>query len=120
MSTFPPLTPGRVTSKTRPATAANPEMMIFKNKNFEGDDQNDYPTSKMLIKDSKIGCSEIYLPQIHLSRLGFDLNMPADLIKTTSSPTIGKVYKFCHQCGNKFIVETARFCMECGIKRIVL
>lgn len=28
-----------------------------------------------------------------------------------------KLFKFCHECGAKFIVDQAKFCMECGVKR---
>lgn len=31
-----------------------------------------------------------------------------------------KMSRFCHECGNKFLVEQAKFCMDCGVKRIVL
>lgn len=26
--------------------------------------------------------------------------------------------KFCHMCGYKFVVPTAKFCIECGVRRI--
>lgn len=29
-----------------------------------------------------------------------------------------KYSKFCHECGYKFVVPTAKFCIECGIRRI--
>jgi len=28
--------------------------------------------------------------------------------------------KFCHDCGYKFVVPTAKFCIECGVRRIKL
>lgn len=28
-----------------------------------------------------------------------------------------KLSKFCHECGAKYILETAKFCMDCGVKR---
>lgn len=28
--------------------------------------------------------------------------------------------RFCHECGNKFPVDTAKFCIECGVKRLVV
>ncbi|XP_053690436.1 uncharacterized protein LOC128738957 isoform X2 [Sabethes cyaneus] len=28
--------------------------------------------------------------------------------------------KFCHECGSRFMINTAKFCMECGIRRIML
>ncbi|XP_055705988.1 uncharacterized protein LOC129803439 isoform X2 [Phlebotomus papatasi] len=31
-----------------------------------------------------------------------------------------KMCKFCHECGSRFLVDTAKFCMECGVKRIVM
>ncbi|XP_017783429.1 PREDICTED: uncharacterized protein LOC108567453 [Nicrophorus vespilloides] len=32
----------------------------------------------------------------------------------------GKMTKFCHECGNKYPVTTAKFCVECGVRRLVL
>ncbi|XP_070499082.1 myb-like protein AA isoform X2 [Chironomus tepperi] len=29
-----------------------------------------------------------------------------------------KLSKFCHMCGYKFVVATAKFCIECGVRRI--
>lgn len=34
--------------------------------------------------------------------------------------SFGKMSKFCHECGTKFMVTTAKFCMDCGVKRVVL
>ncbi|XP_050348034.1 uncharacterized protein LOC126771912 isoform X5 [Nymphalis io] len=31
-----------------------------------------------------------------------------------------RLSRFCHECGNKFPVETAKFCIECGVKRLVV
>ncbi|XP_062560819.1 uncharacterized protein LOC134225065 isoform X3 [Armigeres subalbatus] len=28
--------------------------------------------------------------------------------------------KFCHECGSRFMIDTAKFCMECGIRRIMV
>lgn len=28
--------------------------------------------------------------------------------------------KFCHECGSRFMIDTAKFCMECGIRRIMI
>lgn len=26
--------------------------------------------------------------------------------------------RFCHECGYKFVVPTAKFCIECGVRRV--
>ncbi|XP_068617861.1 homeobox protein 2 isoform X6 [Battus philenor] len=31
-----------------------------------------------------------------------------------------RLSRFCHECGNKFPVDTAKFCIECGVKRLVV
>ncbi|KAJ8943689.1 hypothetical protein NQ318_015178 [Aromia moschata] len=31
-----------------------------------------------------------------------------------------RLSKFCHECGNKYPLSTAKFCVECGVKRLVL
>lgn len=31
-----------------------------------------------------------------------------------------RLSRFCHECGNKYPVETAKFCNECGVKRLVM
>ncbi|KAI4456385.1 hypothetical protein MML48_8g00004982 [Holotrichia oblita] len=37
-----------------------------------------------------------------------------------SSPVAPKMSKFCHECGNRYPVTSAKFCVECGVKRLVL
>ncbi|XP_055628975.1 serine-rich adhesin for platelets isoform X3 [Toxorhynchites rutilus septentrionalis] len=32
----------------------------------------------------------------------------------------GPMSKFCHECGSRFMINTAKFCMECGVRRIML
>lgn len=110
---------GQISLRTRPATAANPEMMLFQNKRSTEDESIPklYQPVKMFSRDSSSGGSETSFPPINLSRQEIESTMSR---KTTPSPTSGKLSKFCHECGNKFIVETAKFCMECGVKRILL
>jgi hypothetical protein len=31
-----------------------------------------------------------------------------------------RMSKFCHECGNKYPLTTAKFCVECGVRRLVL
>ncbi|XP_049875637.1 uncharacterized protein LOC126373547 isoform X11 [Pectinophora gossypiella] len=31
-----------------------------------------------------------------------------------------RLSRFCHECGSKFPVDTAKFCIECGVKRLVV
>ncbi|GAB0086450.1 hypothetical protein DMENIID0001_005120 [Sergentomyia squamirostris] len=45
--------------------------------------------------------------------------------KSTGSATpVGqdspKMCRFCHECGSRFLVDTAKFCMECGVRRITI
>lgn len=43
------------------------------------------------------------------------------LIRSTSNEEHSdnmKLSKFCHMCGYKFVVATAKFCIECGVRRI--
>ncbi|KAJ8915144.1 hypothetical protein NQ315_000396 [Exocentrus adspersus] len=40
-----------------------------------------------------------------------------------SSPAVAnnqRFSKFCHECGNKYPLTTAKFCVECGVRRLVL
>ncbi|XP_049818015.1 uncharacterized protein LOC109604014 isoform X3 [Aethina tumida] len=52
-------------------------------------------------------------------------NSPAPLpavngrMSTEPSP-VQRLSKFCHECGNRYPVTTAKFCVECGVKRLVL
>ncbi|XP_062532071.1 MAP7 domain-containing protein 1 isoform X20 [Bombyx mori] len=37
------------------------------------------------------------------------------------SPALApRLSRFCHECGSKFPVETAKFCIECGVKRLAV
>lgn len=96
--------------------------MFFKNKHLEKGDtiKQKYQTSKSLIRQSTVGGSETYLPPINVSGQELESKMSAESSKTDLATNTGKLTKFCHECGNKFIVETAKFCMECGLKRVVL
>lgn len=40
--------------------------------------------------------------------------------KETPSFSTLKLYRFCYECGAKFIVDQAKFCMECGVRRAVI
>jgi hypothetical protein len=37
---------------------------------------------------------------------------------TNDENNSAKLSKFCHMCGYKFVVATAKFCIECGVRRI--
>lgn len=39
---------------------------------------------------------------------------------SSTMSTSMKMSKFCHECGTKFLLDSAKFCMDCGVKRIVL
>lgn len=38
----------------------------------------------------------------------------------SSGSGCSKLSRFCHECGAKFLVSSAKFCMECGVRRVVL
>ncbi|XP_016947012.1 serine-rich adhesin for platelets isoform X1 [Drosophila biarmipes] len=42
------------------------------------------------------------------------------LMSNSSTSTSKKMSNFCHECGSKFIIESAKYCMDCGIKRVAL
>ncbi|XP_021704499.1 uncharacterized protein LOC5578976 isoform X2 [Aedes aegypti] len=46
----------------------------------------------------------------------------AELHVATKSATTTQqqMSKFCHECGSRFMIDTAKFCMECGIRRIMI
>lgn len=31
-----------------------------------------------------------------------------------------RISKFCHECGNRYPVASAKFCVECGVRRLIL
>ncbi|CAK1555639.1 unnamed protein product [Leptosia nina] len=35
-------------------------------------------------------------------------------------PCAPRLSRFCHECGSKFPVDTAKFCIECGVKRLAV
>ncbi|XP_041981759.1 uncharacterized protein LOC121735153 isoform X2 [Aricia agestis] len=39
---------------------------------------------------------------------------------TKESSPAPRLSRFCHECGSKFPVDTAKFCIECGVKRLVV
>ncbi|XP_065087523.1 probable serine/threonine-protein kinase DDB_G0282963 isoform X2 [Ochlerotatus camptorhynchus] len=44
---------------------------------------------------------------------------PAALAGAKNAASL-QMSKFCHECGSRFMIDTAKFCMECGIRRIML
>ncbi|XP_063386461.1 histone-lysine N-methyltransferase, H3 lysine-79 specific-like isoform X2 [Cydia fagiglandana] len=48
----------------------------------------------------------------------------ADLSSSSSEVSLHKapqrLSRFCHECGSRFPVDTAKFCIECGVKRLVV
>lgn len=46
-------------------------------------------------------------------------NPSLNLNRSISQDAAESAYsKFCHMCGYKFVVSTAKFCIECGVRRI--
>lgn len=84
-----------------------PPINLHKN-----DSQNIYNTINMTSSNTENSSS---------SRLGSAKNSVADH-KATSSFSLarGKLHRFCHECGAKFIVDQAKFCMECGVRRVAI
>ncbi|XP_044760664.1 uncharacterized protein LOC123318046 isoform X2 [Coccinella septempunctata] len=41
------------------------------------------------------------------------------VLETATNPG-ERLPKYCHECGNKYPVLTAKFCVECGVKRLIL
>ncbi|XP_045476810.1 uncharacterized protein LOC123682301 isoform X2 [Harmonia axyridis] len=41
-------------------------------------------------------------------------------VQSSSTNSGERLPKYCHECGNKYPVATAKFCVECGVKRLVL
>ncbi|XP_068160643.1 zinc finger C2HC domain-containing protein 1A-like [Antennarius striatus] len=51
------------------------------------------------------------------------LNTPIsrnDIVDMNDESSNGMKTKFCHCCGTKYIVESAKFCCHCGIKRMCI
>lgn len=52
-----------------------------------------------------------------LSSSGSETSLHQHRRDSTPAPRLSR---FCHECGSKFPVETAKFCIECGVKRLVV
>ncbi|CAK1587018.1 unnamed protein product [Parnassius mnemosyne] len=44
----------------------------------------------------------------------------SSLHRAKETSPLPRLSRFCHECGNKFPVDTAKFCIECGVKRLVV
>ncbi|XP_075980648.1 uncharacterized protein LOC142979544 isoform X8 [Anticarsia gemmatalis] len=44
----------------------------------------------------------------------------ASLHRGRQAPAAPRLSRFCHECGNRFPVDSAKFCIECGVKRLVV
>ncbi|KAJ0174611.1 hypothetical protein K1T71_009719 [Dendrolimus kikuchii] len=51
--------------------------------------------------------------------VGQDMGGAGAKERTRASPA-PRFSRFCHECGSKFPVETAKFCIECGVKRLLI
>jgi rRNA maturation endonuclease Nob1 len=45
-------------------------------------------------------------------------NIPLNRSISSESNSDQVLSKFCHECGYKFVVPTAKFCIECGVRRV--
>lgn len=67
--------------------------------------------------------SESSLPPIMSQKLElhtYRLERQPQPIQQTTLKDQPRLSKFCHSCGNRFVMTEARFCMECGTRRIAL
>ncbi|CAH2043750.1 unnamed protein product, partial [Iphiclides podalirius] len=60
--------------------------------------------------------SPLWRSRQELSSSGSDTSLPR--AKEAAPPP--RPSRFCHECGNRFRVDTAKFCIECGVKRLVV
>ncbi|XP_011606143.1 zinc finger C2HC domain-containing protein 1A [Takifugu rubripes] len=58
--------------------------------------------------------------RISLDRKKTDSSMSREDVAENELENGGMKSKFCHGCGSKYPVETAKFCCECGIKRMFI
>ncbi|XP_023942515.2 homeobox protein 2 isoform X2 [Bicyclus anynana] len=52
-----------------------------------------------------------------LSSSGSDSSLHRPRKDSVEAPRLSR---FCHECGNRFPVDTAKFCIECGFKRLLI
>lgn len=62
--------------------------------------------------------SSVWRSRQDLSSSGSESSLHKSNRGTLSLPQ--RLSRFCHECGNKFPVDTAKFCIECGVKRLVV
>ena len=61
---------------------------------------------------------ELKTTEIVLSPVNQQLKQSISQCKDEPANDNLKLSKFCHMCGYKFVVPTAKFCIECGVRRI--
>ncbi|XP_030040462.1 uncharacterized protein PF11_0213 isoform X1 [Manduca sexta] len=63
--------------------------------------------------------SSTWKPHGSLSSSGSEASLHARQCAGAPAPA-PRLSRFCHECGRKFPVDTAKFCIECGVKRLLV
>jgi hypothetical protein len=76
------------------------------------------PRQQLELKTTEIVLNPVKQPAFQ-ETIMIPRNGNPSLSRSISHETAESAYsKFCHMCGYKFIVPTAKFCIECGVRRI--
>ncbi|CAH0400917.1 unnamed protein product [Chilo suppressalis] len=59
-------------------------------------------------------------PTWHRSGGGMSSSGSEASLHRTRRDSAPRLSRFCHECGSKFPVDTAKFCIECGVKRLLV
>ncbi|XP_018322083.1 uncharacterized protein LOC108734859 isoform X2 [Agrilus planipennis] len=81
-------------------------------------------------KPSKIRARSTKLTPLDCQKMNTESTSSSGTDTSSTSPShphpIGvqhqqqKVPKFCHECGSKYPIDSAKFCVDCGVKRLLL
>ncbi|XP_026321295.1 protein PF14_0175-like isoform X5 [Hyposmocoma kahamanoa] len=63
--------------------------------------------------------SSTWRPRPGLSSSGSETSLHRPQRDSAPAPP-PRLSRFCHECGSKFPVDTAKFCIECGVKRLLV
>lgn len=98
-------------------TKANGFERVLPPITHKNDSQNIYNTISMASNYHDMKIKNRATDSLVSSASDRQLSSKSTIGKESTNLSTLKLFKFCHECGAKFIVDQAKFCMECGVRR---
>lgn len=115
----------RQQSPTRKTPSMSPSPRISPNRDRRSESSTKSPFRDHISPSALREFDLIDRCESRLSSSGSERSTPSimqPLSRTCSSiiSTTSRLSKFCHECGSKFPLDSAKFCIDCGVRRLMV